>query len=154
MGVKIGAAAALLLISAVSLRAIGATDSQKTTRDKLYSKEQAARGEAIYVKHCERCHTPEKVPAGKKPGAPIFGDKFFENWADKPLGEMFDAILNTMPSDGTAVLTVDQALDVTAHLLKANGFPDGPAALKNDDTMKTAIIVKPGSGFRVLGSGF
>jgi mono/diheme cytochrome c family protein len=158
MGVKIGAAA-LLLMLAVSLRAteprvLRPGDSQKTTRDKLYSKEQAARGEAIYVKHCERCHTPDKVPAGKKPGAAIFGDKFFENWADKTLGEMFDTILNTMPSDGTAVLTVDQALDVTAHLLKANGFPDGPAPLKNDETMKTAVIVKPGSAFSVPGPRF
>ena len=160
MGVKLGAAA-LLLVSAVGLRAMGARVSsiesrdfspgvsgsedpglQKTTKDKLYSKEQADRGAAIYVKQCERCHTPEKVPEGKKPGPPVVGPKFLETWADKTVGELFTTILTTMPSDGSAVLTEAETLDVLAHLLKANGFPEGPAAMKNDDAMNKAIIVK------------
>ena len=150
MGVRLGAAALLLVGSIVmkpgfiSLHGSSGNETrlQKTTKDKLYSKEQAERGTAIYVKHCERCHTPEKVPEGKKPGPPVFGPKFLETWADRTLGEMFGSILNTMPSDGSAVLTADETLDVMAHLLKANGFPEGPAPLKNDDTMKNAIIVK------------
>ena len=116
--------------------------TQKTTKDKLYSKEQATRGGEQYVKYCEKCHTPEKVPEGKKPGPPIVGPKFLDTWADRTLGELFNTILTTMPSDGSAVLTADQALDAVAYILQANGFPDGPAPLKNDDTMKTAVIVK------------
>lgn len=143
MGLKVGAAALLLGFTLVArIDSMDAGDQQKTTKDKLYSKEQADRGAELYVKYCEHCHTPDKVPPGKKPGAPIFGDKFFENWADRPLGELFSTILNTMPSDGATTLNVDQTLDLTAHLLKANGFPDGPNALKNDDTMKMALIVK------------
>ena len=147
MGVRFGAAA-LLLVSAVSLRAMEPRVfrpgdlQQKTTKDKLYSKEQAERGTAIYVKHCERCHTLEKVPEGKKPGPPVFGPKFLDAWADRTVGEMYGTILNTMPSDGSAVLSPEETLDVIAHLLKANGFPEGPAPLKNDDTMKNAVIVK------------
>jgi mono/diheme cytochrome c family protein len=116
--------------------------TQKTTRDKLYSKEQAARGEALYLKHCERCHNPAKVPEGKKPGPPTIGAKFLETWADRTLGELFSTIYTTMPSDGTVTLTVDESLDAVAYLLKANGFPEGTAPLKNDDTMKNAVIVK------------
>jgi mono/diheme cytochrome c family protein len=141
MGVKIGAAA-LLLGLAIGLRAPGVGAAQKTTRDKLYTREQASRGAEIYVKHCERCHTPEKVPEGKKPGPPVIGEKFLETWVDRPLGELFATILNTMPSDGSAVLTVDQSLDSTAYILKANGFPEGTTAMKNDDAMRTAVIVK------------
>jgi len=96
----------------------------------------------LYVKHCERCHTPEKVPAGKKPGPPIAGDKFLDTWRDRTVGELFDTILNTMPSDGSATLTAEQALDSTAHILKTNGFPAGKTPMKNDDTMKNALIVK------------
>ena len=115
---------------------------QKTTRDKLYAKEQATRGAEQYVKYCEKCHTPEKVPEGKKPGPPVSGPKFLETWADRTVGELFATIRDTMPSDGSATLTADQTLDAVAHILQANGFPDGPAPLKNDDAMKTAVIVK------------
>ena len=115
---------------------------QKTTKDKLYSKEQATRGGEQYVKVCQQCHTPEKVPPGKKPGPPLTGPKFMDAWVDRPLGELFGTIFNTMPSDGSMTLTVDQALDAVAYILQLNGYPDGPAPLKNDDVMKNALIVK------------
>ena len=115
---------------------------QQTTRDKVYAKEQATRGADVYVKYCERCHTPEKVLPGKKPGPPVQGQKFFDAWQDRPLGELFDAIFNTMPSDGSAVLTPDQTLDVVAYILQLNGFPEGPAPLKYDAAMKAIIIAK------------
>jgi len=94
------------------------------------------------VKYCEKCHTPEKVPEGKKPGPAISGPKFLEAWADRTVGELFATIRDTMPSDGAVTLTQDQVLDAVAHILQSNGFPDGPAPLKNDDQMKTAVIVK------------
>jgi cytochrome c5 len=148
MGVKIGAAALLLAAIANPVRDSLPREKnpelvvQKTTKDGLYAAEQATRGGELYVKYCEKCHTPEKVPAGKKPGPPITGDKFLDTWRDRTVGELFDTILNTMPSDGSATLTADQALDSTAHILKVNGFPAGKAPMKNDDAMKTAVIVK------------
>jgi len=147
MSGKIGAAALLLGLAIVAKTYVveaGSSDPafQKTTRDKLYSKEQAARGAEQYVKFCEKCHTPEKVPEGKKPGPPITGPKFLEAWADRTVGELFATVRDTMPSDGSTTLTADQSLDAVAHILQLNGFPDGPAPLKNDDAMKTAVIVK------------
>jgi len=139
MSGKIGAAA--LLLGFVLVARVGAGD-QKTTKDKLYSKEQATRGADQYVKYCEKCHTPEKVPEGKKPGPPVAGPKFLETWADRTVGELFATIRDTMPSDGLTTLTPEQSLDAVAHILLLNGFPDGPAPLKNDDAMKTAVIVK------------
>jgi len=143
MGVRVAAVAlALAFVSAYGLRLTAYEQAQKTTKDGLYSAEQATRGGELYVKYCEKCHTPEKVPAGKKPGPPIAGDKFIDTWRDRTVGELFDTILNTMPSDGSATLTADQALDSTAHILKANGFPAGKTPMKNDDAMKSAVIVK------------
>jgi len=147
MSGKLGAAALLLGLAIVARTytvEAGSSDPafQKTTRDKLYSKEQATRGGELYVKFCEKCHTPEKVAEGKKPGPPIAGPKFLEAWADRTVGELFATIRDTMPSDGAVTLTADQVLDAVAHILQANGFPDGPAPLKNDDAMKTAVIVK------------
>jgi mono/diheme cytochrome c family protein len=159
MGLKLVIAAAVLTAAAVCTTSgvvpLGTTSGvvplnamerlprslQKTTRDKIYAKDQADRGAQLYVKHCERCHTPEKVPEGKKPGPPVVGEKFMATWTDRTLGELFDTINNTMPSDGTAVLTVDQSLDSLAYILRLNGFPEG-APLKNDDAMKAIVIVK------------
>jgi cytochrome c5 len=121
---------------------------QKTTRDKVYSKEQAARGATLYAKHCERCHDPAKVPEGKKPGPPTIGPKFLDAWQDRNLGELFSTIFTTMPSDGSTTLSVDETLDAVAHLLKANGFPEGATPLKNDDEMKAVVIVKNPAGQR------
>jgi cytochrome c5 len=149
MGVKIGTAA-ILLAAAIGVRAMAATPAssqekpppQKTTKDKVFTKEQAARGADLYAKSCAGCHDPAKVPAGKKPAPPTIGDKFFENWQDKPLGELYGVIFNTMPGDGLLILTADQTLDLMAHLLQANGFPAGETPLKNDDAMKAVVIVK------------
>jgi hypothetical protein len=58
------------------------------------------------------------------------------------VGELFGTILNTMPSDGSAFLSEQESVDVLAYLLRANGFPDGAAALKADDAMKALVIVK------------
>ena len=147
MGVRFTVAAALFCAVFVA-RANGAPGlqtrglDQKTTRDKVFDKAQATRGGELYVKHCERCHDPAKVPEGKKPGPPTVGPKFIETWMDRPLGELFGSILNTMPSDGSMVLTADQTVDLVAHLLQLNGFPEGTAPLKNDDAMKAIVIVK------------
>jgi cytochrome c5 len=119
-----------------------ASASQKTARDKVYSKEQAARGADVYVKYCEKCHDPDKLPEGKKPPPPVMGEKFRDTWQDRTLGELYTLILTTMPSDASTVLTPDQTLDVMAHLLKANQYPEGTAPLKNDDAMKAIVIVK------------
>ncbi len=125
-----------------SARAAVTVAAQQTTRDKIYAKDQAARGAEIYAKFCDRCHDPAKVVPGKKPGPPTIGAKFLETWQDRTLGELFGSIMNTMPSDGSITLTQDQTLDLVAHLLQANGFPAGAAPLKNDDAMKTVVIVK------------
>ena len=129
----------ILFMGVLVLRAEAA---QKTTKDKLYTKEQSTRGAAVFEKLCERCHIPEKVPTGKKPDPPVVGAKFLETWQDRTLGELFATIYTTMPSDGSATLTTDQTVDLVAHLLQANGFPEGTTPLKNDDAMKAVVIVK------------
>ena len=116
--------------------------TQKTVKDKVYTKEQAARGGELYGQYCDKCHDPLKLPEGKKPPPPIVGAKFKENWQDKTLGELYTLVFTTMPSDGSMVLTSDQTLDLLAHLLKLNEYPEGTTPLKNDDSMKAIVIVK------------
>jgi cytochrome c5 len=134
--------ACLIFTSFTFFTSLAASAPQKTVRDKVYTKEQAARGAELYGAQCAKCHDPDKLPEGKKPPPPIVGAKFKDTWQDRTLGELYTLVLTTMPSDGSAVLTSDQTLDLLAHLLKLNEYPEGTAPLKNDDAMKAIVIVK------------
>lgn len=116
---------------------------EKTTRDKIYSKEQAARGAALFGKTCAPCHDAAKKTPDKTPGPPLVGtgSMFVENWKDHTIGEIFTTILTTMPNDGSVVLTENDTVDLVAHLLQVNGYPEGPDALKYDAAAKEIKIV-------------
>ncbi len=115
---------------------------QQTTRDGVYTKAQADRVTEMYGKICANCHDPAKVPDGKKPAPPLLGDVFLDAWKDRPLVELMAVIRLTMPNDGSAVLTPEDAVDLAAYILQANKFPEGKAALKNDDAARKILIVK------------
>jgi hypothetical protein len=46
-----------------------------------------------------------------------------------------------MPNDGSVVLTEGDTVNLVAHLLQANGYPDGPDPLKFDAASKAIQIV-------------
>ena len=118
------------------------TSAPKTTRDEVYTSEQAARGEKQYAQVCASCHDPAKIPIGKKAGPPLVGEKFLDKWQDRTLGELLLTIETTMPNDGSAVLSDQETADVVAHLLKANGFPDGSTPLAIGAASRDIRIVK------------
>ena len=140
MGVRrlIPAGLALLLASSAAV----ASSSQKTTKDGVYTKAQADKVAETYAKVCASCHDPAKVPEGKKPGPPLVGDVFFDNWKDRTLGELMTTIRLTMPNDGSMTLTVEDAENLTAYILQMNKLPEGKEPLKNDDAGKKTVIVK------------
>jgi mono/diheme cytochrome c family protein len=125
--------------TAIAARAYG--QAPRTSRDKVYSKEQAARGATQYAKLCAACHDPAKLVPGKEKGPELVGEKFIAEWQGRPLGALMESILLTMPNDGSAELTEEQTADIVAHMLKANGQPEGTAALKYG-AGKDILIVK------------
>ncbi len=146
MGVRglVTAGLALLVTSAV-VASSGTSVSagrQKATKDGVYVKEQADRATEQFARLCAHCHVPEKVPEGKKPGPPLAGDVWYDAWKDRTLGELMTTIRLTMPNDGSATLTPDEAVDLTAYILQWNKFPEGKEPLKNDDVGKKIVITK------------
>lgn len=133
----------LIAFATALTRASTTSDQERTTKDKIYSKEQAARGAALFAKTCAPCHDASKKTPDKTPGPPLVGtgSMFVDNWKDHTIGEIFTTILTTMPNDGSAVLTESDTADLVAHLLQANGYPEGPDALKFDAAAKTIKIV-------------
>jgi cytochrome c5 len=140
MGMKLVACAIAGAALAAGIQTAG-EQAARTTRDRVYSKAQAARGAATYEARCAACHDPAKVPEGKKPGPPLVGDEFLAEWRDRTLGGLMETTLLTMPNDGTAALSEGETADVIAHLLQANGYPDGAGDL-HYDAGRDIVIVK------------
>jgi S-disulfanyl-L-cysteine oxidoreductase SoxD len=139
------AIAALALLVAGLLAAYpGSSLSQvqaapKTTKDGVYSVDQAKRGKADYSQNCSACHLDDLSGSGQAP--PLAGDAFMDGWDGHSIGELLDAVHNTMPLDKPGSLSADDSLDIVTYILQANNFPAGKDDLKNDpDALKNIMI--------------
>lgn len=141
-------AAASLLAWAAALAAVVVQPStaaeaavQKSTNDGVYSKVQADGAKAQFEKICADCHPFTEAGKKKPKDVPLGGDTFFENWTGRPLGELATTIALTMPNDGSAVVSEEEALNLVAFILQKNGFPAGPKPL--DKAGEATVIARP-----------
>jgi mono/diheme cytochrome c family protein len=102
----------------------------KSVWDSVYSDVQAARGDTVYRRTCVRCHTETLV--GKDDAAPLTGPMFMANWNGMTIGDLYDKIRSTMPSDSAGTLKNQEVADVIAYVLKFDGFPAGKTELAAD----------------------
>jgi mono/diheme cytochrome c family protein len=118
----------LILIAAVlSLLSVVRGQQPRTTWDRIYTDEQAARGEKLYTEQCAQCHGDglggvESAPA-------LTGDMFSSNWEGVALADLLDRIRMSMPQNKPGSLSRAQTADIVAHMLKVGGFPSGDAPL-------------------------
>jgi cytochrome c len=118
-----------------------ATSIQQTSNDGIYTKAQAEGAKKQFDKICADCH-PFTVAAKKKPkDLPLGEEPFFENWAGRPLAELVTLIALTMPNDGSAVVTDQEAVDLVAYILQQNGFPAGSKPLTKESA--SAVLARP-----------
>ena len=101
----------------------------RTVRDGVYTDAQAARGQTLYKQQCSSCHG-ETLTGAQAP--PLAADDFIRNWQPVPLSDLVDKVRNTMPANAPGQLSAQQAVDLVAHILKANRFPVGQAELGAD----------------------
>jgi mono/diheme cytochrome c family protein len=129
-----------LLVGVVSVlvysQAAPAQAPMLTVSAGVYSDTQAARGQAIYAKQCVNCHGA-KLEGAQAP--PLTGDSFLNTWSPAPLSELVDKIKNTMPDDAQGTLTVRQATDLVAHIIKTSGFKPGAAELASTEATLSRI---------------
>lgn len=135
--VLVWAAAVFVAHDAVKVEAA----PQKTTNDGIYSKAQADGAKAQFEKLCAECH-PFKVADKKKPkDLPLGDEPFFEEWTGRPLSEMVNLIALTMPNDGSAVVSDEEALNLVAYILQKNGYRPGAKPLTKETA--AAVIARP-----------
>ena len=121
---KVITVAFVVLITAAAL---AAQPQPRTIWDRVYTSEQAGRGEKLYAMQCAQCHGEGLT--GVEMAPPLTGDMFNQNWEGVPLSDLFERIRTSMPQTNPGSLTRAQTADVLAHMLKVGGFPAGDMAL-------------------------
>ncbi|MEE2777187.1 MAG: PQQ-binding-like beta-propeller repeat protein [Acidobacteriota bacterium] len=92
-----------------------------------YTQEQVERGRALYVGQCGECHQANME--GDREAPPLRGSVFVTAWENDTLAGIADTIRVTMPPESRGSLTEDDAFDLVAFILFANGAAAGGAAL-------------------------
>jgi quinoprotein glucose dehydrogenase len=116
---------------------IVAAQGQKTTWDKVYSAEQASRGEKLYAENCAVCHGESL--GGVEMAPPLAGDTFNGNWDGVSLNDLFERMRTSMPQNKPGSLSRAQNADILAHMLKVGGFPAGDVPLDGQAGALTPI---------------
>lgn len=110
--------ALVVFVSAFGTASLSGQD--KTADQGVYTAVQAARGAAVFDAHCVACH---REPGGTAPV--LAGERFTKSFADATLRAVFTTIQTTMPRPAPGSLTEAEYVDIVAHLLRLNGYPDG-----------------------------
>ena len=116
------------LVGLVAL-AVGGPALSKGSQSGVYTAAQADEGARVYAVQCAVCHGARLEGTVETPG--LVGT-FVANWADRPLGDLFDYLARAMPQSSPGTLTPQDDARLVAFILRANGAPAGDAPLPSD----------------------
>jgi mono/diheme cytochrome c family protein len=123
--------AAALLITVGAMTALSAERPARTTRDRLYTVEQAERGKQVYTRACAQCHA-----------LGFYRDDIMKPWDGGALSDLYDAISTRMPPGNPGSLKRREYLDVLAYILSLNRMPAGDQELPSRATDLKTIRIK------------
>jgi S-disulfanyl-L-cysteine oxidoreductase SoxD len=133
----------LLLMSAgsVLMKAQAADRRGRTVWDGVYTDAQAARATSTFSQVCSNCHTLASEGKG-----PLTGEKFWEGYAQKTVGDLLTYVRTNMPNGKGGSLPASTYDELVALILKSNGFPAGMTELTPELVADVQIIPKDGPG--------
>lgn len=111
--------------------------STRSAVEGVYSEAQAARGQATYDRSCSTCHGGSLSGADVNP--PLAGPQFQANWKTQTVGDLANRIRTTMPLDDPGSLSLVSTSDVTAYILKSNGYKSGQTDLPSEPRIQRTI---------------
>jgi len=131
-------AAALIAV----VTAVGSAQTATTRNplwDGIYTDEQAARGAATFGASCVNCHTLES-----QGNRPLSGQKFWDSYTQKTVGDLFTYIQKNMPNGRGGTLSDNTYADLVALVLRSNGVPAGTTELVPSAVATVPIVPKEG----------
>jgi mono/diheme cytochrome c family protein len=118
----LGAGFSLAVCAAIAV----STSVRAADEDGWYTQDQATRGHQLFNNYCAQCHRPDLTGAA---GPALVGDTFLQQWANKPLNDLFAFEHSKMPATNPGSVPDDTMWNITAYILQKNGLPAGPVAL-------------------------
>jgi alcohol dehydrogenase (cytochrome c) len=100
---------------------------QQPARPGPFTAEQAAAGRAAYQSTCASCHLPSLLGTFEAP--PLAGANFMNTWRTRTASDLFTRIRGTMPLSNPGSLSEQDAINLVAYILQANGAAAGAQAL-------------------------
>ena len=129
----VAAIAATFLVGMVMVHA-----QKRTTKDGVFSADQAKRGAVLYKVQCSGCHAND---LGGGPAPQLAGSDFLNYWEDKPVADLVSMIKENMPQLSPGSLSKDQTVDVVSYILSYNKMPAGPSDLPTDDAALAQLVM-------------
>jgi mono/diheme cytochrome c family protein len=108
-------------IGAVTVSVAAFAGGAKSTKDGVFTSEQADRGKAVYDKSCGNCHQAD------------FYKERLPRYAGKPVEELFEVVSTTMPADNVGGLLTSEYVDALAYIFSITGSPSGTEELTSDN---------------------
>jgi mono/diheme cytochrome c family protein len=119
------------------------TAQGKSTKDGVFTEEQAKRGATLYAEQCASCHG-EKMEGVADLFPALAGETFAKNWTGKSVGDLYEKIATTMPALDPGSLKPEQVSDLVAYTLSFSKYPAGTTTLAaSADPLKTINIDAP-----------
>jgi mono/diheme cytochrome c family protein len=120
--------------------AVGAAagEAPSSTRQGVYTEEQATRGAEVYEQNCAICHGADLAGNFETPNLRGY---FIGLWTGASLDLLYDYVSTAMPLYAPGALPPETYADVVAYLLKANGAPAASRALSHDAAALRGIII-------------
>src|SRR5262249_40981549 len=128
-----------LIVALMSPPAGNAADPPTSVWQGVYTKAQAARGQALYLASCTSCHGAQLQ--GDTDAPELTGRGFLRRWTNQSVGALFAFTESQMPVGRPRGLGAQGYADVIAHILATNGFPDGPQELPSTPATLDKIMI-------------
>jgi hypothetical protein len=131
-------ASCLISVLAATAPSLSADDATSVWRG-VYTKAQAERGRANYFAACASCHGTQLQ--GDTDAPDLAGNAFLRRWTDRSVGALFTFTESQMPVGRPRSLGAAGYADVIAHILAANGFPEGQQELPANSSVLDTIMI-------------
>lgn len=115
------------LAAAILLGAAMPALAQDSTRDGIFTAEQAAAGANLYVRSCIECHGA--TLRGGEAGPALVGAGFWNKWTGQSLAALYQITASTMPVNNPNGFSPPEYASLIAFMLQQNGLPAGDTAL-------------------------
>ena len=144
LGLFFAAAYVAVSVSVLTARQ-AAAPAGNTAWKGIFTSAQADRGRLFFSGNCAECHG-ENLQGGE--GAPLSGERFWNDWGQRPVDELLSYISTNMPfsEDGSLKGTLPPStyVDIVTHILRTNGFPAGAQEMTAQTAVGVQIVPRDG----------